>query len=203
MVNSGKFDAHWFKGQLADKGMSQRELARRLKMQASAITLTFQGKRALQSDEAAALAGILGQPVDVVLGKAGVRLPRSVNDGYMQLTGYIDDKGELHRTRIGGDGSRVAAPVGLPENAVAVRFHTAMSALDMWDGWIAFYVPSLTVQPDSFGRLSVVETKDGAKLVRVIRKGYDHGKFNLVLCGNPTTENAAIINSAPVLWLRP
>jgi transcriptional regulator with XRE-family HTH domain len=69
-----KLDANWFRNKLTQKNRSQRALAKHLGLDPGAITLTFNGKRRLQMDEARKIATFLGEPLADVLRAAGLPL---------------------------------------------------------------------------------------------------------------------------------
>lgn len=60
-------DKRWFVEKIADKGLSQRRLAKLMDLDPSAITHIFSGKRKLQLSEAQQMSRCLGVPVDEVL----------------------------------------------------------------------------------------------------------------------------------------
>jgi len=66
-------DTSWFKGLLADRGTSQRQLAFKMEMDPASMSLLLRGKRNLRLEEAEKMAQILNVRVDEILYRAGVR----------------------------------------------------------------------------------------------------------------------------------
>ena len=66
-------DTGWFKGLLADRQISQRQLAFRMDMDPASMSLMLRGKRKMKFDEAEKLSKFLRVRVDEVLYHAGVR----------------------------------------------------------------------------------------------------------------------------------
>ena len=54
-------DTKWFRDRLADRGLSQRALARQMALDAAAVSLMLRGKREMKLTEAAEIARLLGQ----------------------------------------------------------------------------------------------------------------------------------------------
>lgn len=52
-------DTKWFRDRLADKGLSQRGLARHMGLDSAAISLMLRGRRAMKITEAAEIASLL------------------------------------------------------------------------------------------------------------------------------------------------
>lgn len=65
-------DTRWFQNTLADKRLSQRGLAKHLKLDPAAVSLMIRGKRKMSAAEAAEVARFLNVGVEEVLGRAGV-----------------------------------------------------------------------------------------------------------------------------------
>ena len=76
-------DTNWFRDRLADKRLSQRQLAKRMSLDPAAMSLMLRGKRRMSAAEAADIARYLGVEVKDVLARAGVDAthPRPKNDG--------------------------------------------------------------------------------------------------------------------------
>jgi transcriptional regulator with XRE-family HTH domain len=66
-----QIDTRWFQNQLADKRLSQRQLAKRLSLDPAAVSLMLRGKRKMSASEAAEIAAQLGVSADEVLMRAG------------------------------------------------------------------------------------------------------------------------------------
>lgn len=72
----------WFQDRLADKGLSQRALARMMRMDAGAMSLMLRGKRKMSVEEAQEVARLLGVGVEEVVTRAG---------GYGSVSGAVAD----------------------------------------------------------------------------------------------------------------
>lgn len=193
-------DTKWFKGLLSDRGMRQHQIASTLALDPASVSLMLRGKRRLQLDEAAALANLLGVPLDEVLHHAGID-PEAGAAGTVPIVGTVDDDGEVVMKRPEGP-RRVTAPVGMAEGAVALRYETS----DARDGCIAFYVPREGVDADAVGRVCVVQVAPagkGVRYVRVVKRGYVRGTFTLTqVRAEKSLENVELASACPVLWLR-
>lgn len=66
------FNGDWFRRKLVEKGRSQRQLAKHLDRNASAVTLLLAGQRRMQMSEAELVASFLGEPLHDVLRAAGL-----------------------------------------------------------------------------------------------------------------------------------
>lgn len=185
-------DTRWFVDKLADKQMSQRELARRLDLDSSAVSLTFRGKRKMKLTEAAKIARLLGVPVDEVLHHAGVH---EVTRGRMaSVVGVIDASGEVRPI----DGHfEVDAPDGLPEGAWAIQSRAG----DHTDGWLYFIAPPTGIPADAIGRFCVVQIRNGVQLLGRIGRGYVPGRY--AVDGPVESADAALEWAAPVLMIQP
>lgn len=67
-------DTRWFQDRLADKRLSQRQLAARMNLDPAAVSLMLRGRRRMSVTEAAEIARYLGVEVDDVLRHAGAGL---------------------------------------------------------------------------------------------------------------------------------
>ena len=65
-------DTRWFQTRLADKHVSQRELARRLGLDPAAVSLMLHGRRKFTAKEAVEIARVLGVELEAVVTKAGI-----------------------------------------------------------------------------------------------------------------------------------
>lgn len=60
-------DTNWFRDRLADRGLSQRALARIMGLDAAAVSLMLRGRRVMKLTEAAEIARLLGVPAEDVM----------------------------------------------------------------------------------------------------------------------------------------
>jgi len=196
---TSKIDTKWFKGLLADKGIKQRAIAATLAMDPAAVSLMLRGRRRLQLGEAAALAHLLGVPLDDVLSHAGIDPDAGAKD-MVPIMGWIAMDGEIHMRRPDGP-KRTQAPMGMEADAVALRYQGD----DAMDGWVAFYVPREGVDADAVGRLCVVHLAGkGPRLIRVVKRGYQRGTWTLtgIRVSEKAIESVELASAAPVLWIK-
>lgn len=185
-------DTGWFQGMLIDKGLSQRQLARAIGLDPSAVSLMLRGKRKMDVQEAGVVAKALGVSVDEVLRHAGVAVERGEGPGRCAVVGWVDDQGLVHDESLGVvDGPR---DTGL----VCLR----VQAREVMDGWLLFYREISGVSLEAVGRLCVVGLEDGRKLLRPVRRGYGQGEFVLGGWWNERSGSVRLVSAAPVLWMR-
>ena len=80
MPLKAEINTAWFLARLADLGLSQRELARRIALDHAALNLMLHGKRTMYIDEAASLAFHLRVPIETLIAQA-TGIPESVLRG--------------------------------------------------------------------------------------------------------------------------
>lgn len=69
------FDARWFDGKLAERGLSRDVLAAASGMSAAEVDLVFKDQRELSPREVAVFAELLGEPAAEVADRAGISTP--------------------------------------------------------------------------------------------------------------------------------
>lgn len=76
-------DLNWFRGRLADRRLSQRQLARLMNLDPSAVSLMLRGKRRASAQEVADISSLLGVSADEVVLRLGSSptLPARRRDG--------------------------------------------------------------------------------------------------------------------------
>nr|DAQ54369.1 MAG TPA: helix-turn-helix domain protein [Caudoviricetes sp.] len=164
----------WFREKMADAGLSQRQLAKKLGLDQSAISLTFSGRRRMKFEEAADIARLLGLPVSDVLSNAGV--PIEEGRQTVPIMGFMDSTGEIHCNHE-TNAERVITPVAMPEGSAAIQCRTAKSPLEYMDGWMIFKEKPTTTPP--IGRFCIVKCKGSIRTIGTIRRGYKAGRFNI------------------------
>lgn len=196
-------NTRWFNAVLHERGISQRELSRRLGLDASAMSLTLRGMRQMKMTEAVDIAHLLGVPLSDVLENAGVKID-SAGMRMAPVVGHINGDGEAHinwRAR----GERVSVPAELPDDTVALIAKPQGGPLSLMDGWIFFLEPPSPPSAEIIGRYCVVGIHKGISLLRFVRRGYKHGTYNLLsaAAGGVGVENAELEWASPVLMIRP
>lgn len=101
-------DTRWFQTRLADKHVSQRQLAKRLGLDPAAVSLMLHGRRKFTAKEAVEIARVLGVELEAVVTKAG--LGRGVG-GLLEGSGTEGGSDE-------GSGDVFEVPVPLADGGV-------------------------------------------------------------------------------------
>jgi transcriptional regulator with XRE-family HTH domain len=196
-------DRRWFTTALADRRLSQRQLAKLMGVDPASVHRLLTGKRPMRLDEATALARLLDKPVTDVLDHAGVPLQPP---GDVPVAGWIDGVGEVHLDLSEPASERVPGFPGAPENTVALRAQTSGSPMQHVDGWV-YYValpaaPEGGVDPEAVGRYCLVQLESGTRLLRWVRRGYQRGTWNLEAHTSPSLANVVLLSASPVLGIR-
>lgn len=187
--------------------MSQAALGRTLGVDAATVSLMLRGFRKITLEDAAAIARVLGRPVDEVLKHAGVNLTGLNGKSTVPVVGWIDGYSEV-RFEVPRGEKRVERPPLLSPDAAALRVMAAMTPMEAKDGWVLYFEPivggiATHSVSDIVGRLSVVKVAGGPCLVKNIRRGYDPGTFQLLSCdGSVHTDGARLEWGTPIRWVR-
>lgn len=191
-------DSAWFVQRLADRRLSQRQLARLMGMDPSAVSLMFRGKRRMTVDEAAQIAVLLQSTTTEVMEAAGVPI---TGGGKVPITGYLMPDSSV-RLEAEGLHDTVDSPPGLPADAVAIQARTARSAADTLDGWI-YFMGAEHGQPErAVGSLACCAVQGNGLLLAHVRRGYRAGAFNLTDLAGREQTNVALAWASPILWVR-
>ena len=192
-------DTQWFIDRLAQRGMSQRGLAKLMNVDSSAVSLMFRGKRKITLEEAAQLAVLLDTTPQEILEHTGVRVP--AGDRMVKVIGFMQGDTSVH---LAGEGAHemVEAPPGLPGRAAAIQARTAGTDRAVWDGWL-YYVAEDQMNPQAaLGNEALVAIKgDGMRLAHV-SKGYRRGTYNLTSSRGQVTPNVELAWVSPVYWIK-
>jgi transcriptional regulator with XRE-family HTH domain len=196
-------DTRWFQNLLADRRISQRGLAKKLGLDAAAVSLMFRGKRRMQMHEAADVARLLGVSLDEVLEHAGIRAPMgelALDDRTVPLVYYMDGQGEMHAMQ---PGERIEIKSALPEDVIACQCRTAMSQLEHMDRWVLFFQAPLRdgVQPEAVGRYAVMRLRGGVMTAGYLRPGYTRGTY--AIHGPMNIVDARVEWATPVVLIQP
>jgi transcriptional regulator with XRE-family HTH domain len=187
---------------LAERGVSQRELARKLHMDSGAVSRTFAGKRAMKLHEAVNIANLLGVSLQDVLTNAGVR-HSPAGERMVPIVGKMDGHGEVELNwRASKD--HVTGPHDLPENSVAIIADTTRSPLELVDGW-TFYLAQPRSDIGALVGKQVVAAIGGSKFVHMawIKRSSKPARYNLVGDVLDGFKDVEIEWASPVLWIKP
>ena len=192
------FNSQWFKGKLADLNIKQSELADKLSIDPAGVSLMLRGRRKIRIEEAGVIAKILSVPVEDVLRHAGVDT-EVIQDHMTPVVGWIDIDGRIHEDGVEG-AKHVVRPAELDFTGLALRYQCDGAM----DGALVYFHPGEGIEPSSIGRAAVVETKDGQKLLRTIKRGYDRGMFSATNLGSNSKmpDQLALVSAYPVQWMR-
>lgn len=168
-----------FRDRLAEREMSQRELARRMGLDSAAVSLMLRGRREMKIAEAATIARLLGVPAQEVMTNAGVNV--SSRGQSTPVVGIMDGLGEVTWASAKKLGTAPRPTADLPADLRAIECHTEGSALDYMAGWVLFTTdPKDGVDPDCIERLCVVKLRTGGVSgVAQVRRGHKKGRWNL------------------------
>jgi len=188
----------YFESLMQAKRLSLRALAQRMGMSHSQLSLTFNGARKLQLDEASQLSNIFGEPLYRIVENAGVTV-RPMTGKRITVVGVVKGDGTvaLHDA---GVVERAQAPEELPAESVAVQCRTHGTPLEWMDGWLFFCREETTVDQSCLGRFSLCQITDGPGVVATVKRGYQEGTFNLF--GPFTRENVTLKSATPILITR-
>jgi len=188
----------WFREQMAHRKLSQRGLAKLMKLDPAAVSLMLRGKRRMTSEEAHQVSHILGAKVTEVLRQAGIEVTDDVRK--VPISASVDEHGvvtlfpaKTHDT--------VPGPADCPVNTYAVQVR-APNAIQ--DGWLAFVSPAQQEAVQLLDRLCLTTCSTGLAGISVVRRGYRTGTFNLIMWpSREVMQDQKIAWASPVLWVRP
>lgn len=189
----------WFRAQLADKKMSQRGLAKLLKLDAAAVSLMLRGMRRMTPEEAHDIANILGLPITEVLRQAGIKVLDDVRR--VPISAAVDEDGVVSlfpaRTH-----DEVVGPADCPAGTYGVQCRAPSLPQD---GWLMYVSPAQGPADAHMDKLCVVATTKGEQLMAVVRRGYRNGTYNLLVWPNhgAVRTDQDLAWSSPVLWMKP
>lgn len=203
-----KVNTKYFKDLIADRHLSQRQLAARIRMangramDPAAMSLMLRGQRRMTIDEAAQIASALGVALDAVIENAGIKVDHRLDEAHsVPVVGWADNAGVVHEGASRGPRHVVAPPVEL-DGVEAVRVQTTLGVLDALDGGTIYYHDTNRVPEEALGRWCVVSMPNRGRAVRLIKRSYNRGVYTLVSVTGETTENVQLDSAAPVLWLK-
>lgn len=200
----------WLNSLLESKGLTQQELADKSKIHKSSLSKTFHGKRRLTWGEAAKLAPLLSVPIDELLSGFGVKLDTPADGRFIEVSGWLDGELILRGVKdgVGLRGSK-NAPCPFPDRDIRVaRVQSMGSEFDGLDGALVYYRETRSAirgaDMDALGKLGVVKVAGETQWrLRVLRRGYASGKFNLTSLSGKMMEESAVVEAVhPVVWLK-
>lgn len=193
-------NTEWFKQKLAERKLSQRQLAKLMQLDPAAVSLMLRDQRRMTNEEAHFIASTIGVPVTEVLRQAGIEVLDDVRS--VKVMGYVDTDSAVtlfpKRTY-----DKVVGPADCPEGTYALQVRTPGVP---GDGWMMFVSPSEDDPRQDLGQLCVVALDNGEHVVAFVQRGYRSGTFNLMRgrgdAGLIRTD-ATVAWSSRVLWIKP
>lgn len=201
-----RVDTPWFKTVLLEKKISGRQLAKKMHLDPSAVSLMLRGKRKILIEEAAQLADILTIPIIEVLRHTGLPDIGSETMRRVPVGGTINGKGEVMFTSPKSQ-AYVDAPNDVPHDGLALVASTAGSKLAYLDGALFFTTAKRQTPAECLQRLCIVQAhgNDSLPFIAAVSRGLARDTYHLFeMCSErPALENARVDWASPVLWQRP
>ena len=188
----------WFKQRLADRKLSQRQLAKQMGLDPGAVSLLLKGQRRMTNEEAHFIASTVGVTVTEVLRQAGIEVLDDVRA--VPIRASMNDKGVItlfpDKTH-----ERVHGPADCPNGTHAIQVRAPSS---VQDGWLLFVSPAQLEPAELLDRICLVTIKGGQQCIAVVRRGYRHGTFNLITWPDREQRmDVEIAWASHVLWIKP
>ncbi len=192
----------WFEDQIKSRGLNLKETAKSLKRDPTVFTRILTGERKFTLEVATGLARLLSLPLEDVLKNARIATPDAMKSPSVKIVGWVDGELTVHD---GAPRGPAQAPCPLPgQGTQALRCQTAGSRSDGIDGALLYFQPSPGFNPECLGRLCVVKVaRKSDQLLRVLKRGYDAGNYNLhALNGELLEEGATVVSAYPIIWMK-
>jgi transcriptional regulator with XRE-family HTH domain len=192
-------DTDWFTDRLAQRKLSQRQLAKLMGVDAAAVSLMLRGKRKMTLDEAAQIAVLLQSTTTDVLEAAGV--PVTGAERRVKVIGFMHGDSSVG-LEAEGTHDMVDAPPGLPGDAVAIQCRTDRTDQELVDGWL-YFLSEAQVNPErAVGTFSLVAIKNNGLQMAHIKRGYRRGTYNIADTTGRIMQNVELAWASPVFWIK-
>jgi len=188
-------DSDWFKKQILEKGMSQREFHIHVDIAENALYRILSGKQPIRLNEASQMASFFGVSLYDLLRRAGIDPP--VEGMTLPIAGSVN--GALDVTPSAKYPPVTSIPL-VEQSTVGLICDDSGSP---FYGWIFAYIPASDIEPSAIGRFSVVKLSSGKMLIRFLKPGLHTGKFDLVPLSGTALTNFVVFTASPVLYIRP
>lgn len=189
----------FFDDALRSRGLSLRGLARLLGLTHSQLSLTFSGKRRLQLDEAAQLAGIFNVPLHRIAEAVGVQVVMGGKGRQAKIVGALHGDGTVEIFPA-NHADRIDAPEGLSPDAVAIQARTVDTPIGWVDGWHFFCLMTGSIEAEAIGRFCLTKVEGGPVVMATVRRGYKDDTYNLA--GLYDADSVRLEWAAPVVGSR-
>jgi transcriptional regulator with XRE-family HTH domain len=192
-------DTQWFTDRLAERRLSQRQLAKMMGLDNAAVSLMLRGKRKMSLDEAAQLAVLLQSTTAEILEAAGVQV--TGNGQRVKVIGHMSGDGSVG-LEAEGIHDMVDAPPGLPGDAVAIQCRTARTEQELVDGWL-YFLSEKQISPErAVGTFAMVAIKNNGLHMAHIKRGYRKGTYNIADSSGRIMQNVEVAWASPVFWIK-
>ncbi len=152
-----------------------REVAKRMDAWPAGISRALDGKRKMPLQEAAGLARVLAVPLAEVMLNAGIEEAKQVG----RRTSIIGHATGVDVEPLSGDViERIPVPDFLPDDVVAIQYHTAGTQDAYRDGWVLF-LGGKTDPSECLGKFCLVAVEDNGWMLGTVQRGYSTGTFNI------------------------
>lgn len=187
------FDRDWFAARFEALDLKYPDIAKPMRRDRSTVSFVMSGKRRLTLAEAAIWAKLLGEDIAEVIRRAGVEDVPAAKGSTVPVKGWVDAELKVHWSAPRGP-RNVQRPGHGPEKLGALRLETSGGA---FDGALVFYPLNSLADPATLILKLCLVDQDR---LRMIRRGYRSGRFNLAdLAGKTVEEDAKIAAAAPIL----
>jgi len=169
-------DSKWFRDRLADKRMSAAQLARLIHLSPGTLSRKLDGYVKITMREAADIAAILGTPVLEIIHRAGISTPVDATN-LIRIAGTVEAGGIVSHGP--GSGPRRTERLSSTDKThIALRIDDPGSPLN---GSIVYYSPTVRLEPDTVGRLAIVQEpgKKGVQRFGILQHGLARGTWRL------------------------
>jgi hypothetical protein len=198
---------------LVSAGKKQADLAKLIHKTPAVVTNLFNGVRKLDAQEAGRIAVWLGVGVNEVLGgqSTALRVPVIGEVGAGGQVFPVDDMPLISRSVEDGERDFIncefvdAPPGDYPDGLVALRVTGNSQMPYMAPGTIVYYsMRFLGGAPDQcIGKMCVVQTSKGATMLKIVRRGLSHARFDLVSYNMESIDDTELAWCAPVIFIKP
>jgi DNA-binding XRE family transcriptional regulator len=205
-ATKSQFNTNWFKDQIKKAGISQRAAARIVGIHHASLIHMFNGNRRMPVDEARNWADLFNTAVEDIYSNAGLNIVSSEEKGALvDIKGWIDPELTVHWGATPGPRKTLNPLSGNAKNIGALRCQTAGGFFEGIDGAHLYFTLTAASRVDleCLNRLSLVSVPSKRHYVRVLKRGYESGKFNLALPNGDISESDVVLESAtPILWMK-
>jgi phage repressor protein C with HTH and peptisase S24 domain len=181
--------AAWVREGLRKEGKTQAGLALALGVDQSAVSRMASGRRLVKAHEIALIADFLEEPPPA----RAVAIRGYVGAG-QQIFAISEDHDPFDFTE--------APPSARHEVAAAIVRGDSMYPVYQ-ERDVLYYGEPEAPSVEHLGRRVVVRLTDGRTLIKVLRRGSQHGLYNLESFNAPTLEDKAVEWVARISWVKP